>query len=221
MEQAEPKRFGINGFTLKWIAMLTMIMDHTGMVLFPQYIVLRIIGRLAFPIYCFLLVEGAVYTSNKKRYLARLLIFAVISEIPFDLVCTGKVWSLSGQNVFFTLTIGLAAIFLFQSRLSKGYSVVLIVVLILLAEYANLDYGGAGIVFILIFYMFREQLWQKSLLFAAADIFLYGGIQNYAVLSLLPILCYNGKRGPGMKYFFYLIYPVHLLILYGMKLLIE
>lgn len=220
MEQAEPKRFGINGFTLKWIAMITMIIDHTGMALFPQYIILRIIGRLAFPIYCFLLVEGAVHTSDKKRYLARLLMFALISEIPFDLICTGKVWSLSGQNVFFTLTIGLAAIFLFQSRLSKGYSVVLIVVLILLAEYANLDYGGAGIVFILIFYMFREQLWQKSLLFAAADIFLYGGIQNYAVLSLLPILCYNGKRGPGMKYFFYLIYPVHLLILYGMKFLI-
>lgn len=220
MEQAEPKGFGINGFTLKWIAMLTMIMDHTGMVLFPQYIVLRIIGRLAFPIYCFLLVEGAVHTSNKKRYLIRLLVFALISEIPVDLICTGKVWSLSGQNVFFTLTIGLAAIFLLQSRLSKGYSFVLIVVLILLAEYANMDYGGAGIVFILIFYMFREQLWQKSLLFAAADIFLYGGIQNYAVLSLLPILCYNGKRGPGMKYFFYLIYPVHLLILYGLKLLI-
>lgn len=220
MEQAEPRRFGINGFTLKWIAMLTMIIDHTGMVLFPQYMILRIIGRMAFPIYCFLLVEGAVHTSDKKRYLVRLLIFALISEIPFDLICTGKIWSLSGQNVFFTLVIGLTAIYLLQSRLKKGYSYVLIVVLLLLAEYTNMDYGGAGIIFILIFYMFREQLWQKSLLFTAADIFLYGGIQNYAVLSLLPILCYNGKRGSEMKYFFYFIYPVHLLILYGIKLLI-
>lgn len=209
--------FGINGFTLKWIAMITMMIDHMGLMLFPQYPIFRIIGRLAFPIYCFLLVEGAVHTSDIKKYLLRLLTFALVSEIPFNLVCAGEVWNLGYQNVFFTLALGLAAIAVFESVRLKSYGIVAAIIAILAAEVIHADYGGAGVVFILIFYLFRERIWQKILFFLVADIWLYGGIQNYAIFSLIPIICYNGKRGPGMKYMFYFMYPIHLLLLYGLK----
>ena len=100
-------KFGLNGFVLKWIAMLTMLVDHVGAVLFPHLVLFRIIGRLAFPIYCFLLVEGAVYTSNWRKYLGRLLAFALISEIPFDLAFRGRIFDWSSQNVFFYPGTGL------------------------------------------------------------------------------------------------------------------
>lgn len=220
MEQTLFKKWGINGFTLKWIAMISMVIDHIGYVLFPQHMIFRIIGRLAFPIYCFLLVEGAVHTSDKKKYLGRLFLFAMISEIPFNLVCAGKIFTLEYQNVFFTLCLGLAAVYVLQAQLNKAYSVIIILAIIFVAQIANADYGGGGVCFILLFYMFREQIFLKSAAFVVADIFIYGGIQSYGVLSLIPILCYNGKRGPGMKYLFYIFYPVHLLVLYWLRFLI-
>lgn len=218
MEQISRKKWGINGFILKWIAMVSMAIDHTGMVLFPQYRIFRIIGRLAFPIYCFLLVEGAVHTSDKKKYLGRLFLAALISEIPYNLVCTGELFSFKFQNVFFTLSLGLAAVFILQAQWNKACSAVIIFALVCVAQFAYTDYGGGGVCFILLFYVFREQILLKSTAFALADIFIYGGIQSYGVLSLIPILCYNGRRGPGMKYLFYIFYPVHLLVLYGLRL---
>ena len=112
----EERRWGLNGFTLKWIAMLTMLIDHTGMVLFPQYRIFRIVGRLAFPIYCFLLVEGAVHTSNWKKYVSRLILFALISEIPFDLARSGQIVAADAQNVFFTLSFGLLAVIILKEQ---------------------------------------------------------------------------------------------------------
>lgn len=88
--QERQTTFGINGFTLKCIAMVCMLIDHTGAVLFPQYRILRMVGRLAFLIYCFLLVEGAMHTRNIRRYELRLLLFACISEIPLILPCSDE-----------------------------------------------------------------------------------------------------------------------------------
>lgn len=252
--QTEEYHGFLSGFTLKCIAMVTMLIDHIGYVLFPGYVIFRIIGRLAFPIYCFLLVEGAVHTSNWKKYLGRLFLFALISEIPFNLAIGGKLWYPASQNVFFTLFLGLLAILLLQKPLAgqsqsldaghdgvpsagrsqshdtghdgvplagrnqtliTGIRVVLVLALVLVAEFARTDYGAGGVIFILIFYVFRSQRLLKSTVFAAAVAFLYGGIENFAILSLVPILGYSGKRGPGAwKYFFYVFYPAHLLLLY-------
>ena len=213
--QEKLQKWGLNGFTLKWIALITMIIDHTGATLFPEHMIFRIIGRLAFPIYCFLLVEGAVYTKNKRGYLIRLLAFAVISEIPFDLMVSNQIWNWGAQNVFFTLSIGLLAVYALQKN-KPLYSAAALV-LIFVAEFLTTDYGAVGILFIIIFYAFREKLLVKGIAFGVADIFLYGGVQSYAVLALVPIYCYNGKRGRKMKYFFYAMYPIHLLILYGIR----
>lgn len=245
--QTEEYRRFLSGNVLKCIAMVTMFMDHIGLLLFPDYRIFRIIGRLAFPIYCFLLVEGAVHTSNPKRYLGRLFLFALVSEIPFNLAIGGTIWYPAAQNVLFTLILGLLAILFLKGHKLEGKQepifisgiwLLLVLVLVLLAEFARTDYGAGGVILILIFYLFRSEWLKKSLLFAAAVVFLYGGIENYAILSLVPILCYNGKRSAlpsgrrkdntepesrekyrpdARRYFFYLFYPVHLIFLYVLK----
>lgn len=203
MEQMEGmQRIGINGFTLKWIAIVSMLIDHMGAILFPQYIEMRIVGRLAFPIYCFLLAEGAVHTSNIRRYEIRLLAFACLSDIPFDLAFFGGV-TLEHQNVFFTLLLGVLVIEQFQKHEGKWlYGAVAFVLASVLAECLHTDYGAKGVLFILCFFLLRR--------FVLAN----GGVQVYAGFAALPLLLYNGRRGPKMKYFFYIFYPMHLVILY-------
>lgn len=206
--------FGLNGFTLKCIAMASMLIDHMGAVLFPQYLILRMVGRLAFPIYCFLLVEGVMHTRDIRKYELRLLGFALISEIPFDLAFRGGVnWE--HQNVFFTLFLGVVAIDLAERYKNKIILVFSFASMILLAEFMNTDYGGKGIVFILCYYLLYERKAAKQLLFLLENFLLYGrGVQMYASLAVVPMLLYNGRKGPSIKYFFYVFYPLHLVILH-------
>lgn len=207
--------FGINGFTLKCIAMACMLIDHTGAVLFPQYLILRMIGRLAFPIYCFLLVEGAVHTSNIRRYELRLLGFALLSEVPFDLAFRGGFFRPDHQNVFFTLFLGVVAVDIAKQCKNKLLVVLTFLPMIVLAEILNTDYGGKGIVFIFCYYLLYDRKIVKQVMFVIENILLYGvGIQIYASFAAVPMLLYNGKKGPSLKYFFYAFYPLHLLILY-------
>lgn len=212
-------KFGLNSFTLKLIAMISMAIDHTGAVLFPEATWLRIIGRLAFPIYCFLLVEGFYYTKDVKKYIVRLGVFALISEIPFDLAFYGKIFAPVHQNVFFTLCIGLILIaFLEKNKeeTNKTKKVLLDILVtflcLLLATILRTDYIFIGVVIILCFYYFRESVVSKIVSISFINILL-GKTQSFGIFSLLFIFLYNGKKGPGMKYFFYAFYPVHLVIL--------
>ena len=207
----------LSGFQLKCIAILSMALDHTGAVLFPQEIWLRCAGRLAFPIFCFLIVEGFVHTHDVYRYMARLGVFALISEIPYDLAFRGVCLEFAYQNVFFTLLIGIAMMKLLSvTRLWPEKAAILILAM-WLAVVLRTDYNFRGILLIFMLYVFREQ----KFLAAAADglwNFLYTGtIQRYGVFSAVPMLLYNGKPGRRMKYFFYIFYPAHLLILYGIS----
>ncbi len=208
------KAFGINGFVLKCIAMICMLIDHTGAVLFPQYLGLRMVGRLAFPIYCFLLVEGAMHTTNIRKYEQRLFLFALISEVPFDLAFYGGT-SWAHQNVFFTLFLGVLAIDLAQCIRNKLSVIIIFFLMIIVAELLHTDYGGSGIVFILCYYLLYEKKVLKQAMFVLENFFLYRvGVQLYASFAVVPMLLYNGKKGPSMKYLFYVFYPGHLLILY-------
>lgn len=239
--------WGLNGFALKCLAMATMAIDHTGFVLFPQYLFLRVIGRLAFPIYCFLLAEGACRTKNRPRYALRLFLFALLSELPFNLIHDGRLWNSDAQNVMFTLLFGLLASWCIElacwnapggafaqqaapgndgrHRASSGgvrlllwaLGVVGAVSLVALAEWMRTDYGGIGVLFILIFYGFYGRRLLQPAAFAVADIVLFGGLQSYAVAAVVPISLYNGKRGPNVKYLFYFFYPAHLLALYVIR----
>lgn len=205
----------LDSFSLKLIAMTSMILDHIGAILFPEMWGLRIIGRLAFPIYCFLLTEGFVHTHDQSSYLKRLFIFALISEIPYNLAFSDQIFDFGRQNVFFTLFLGLGMLMMLSKcadRIEKG-AVVLIVAMI--AELLHTDYGYVGILFILCFYLAKEKPLEGNLLACGCN-FLGGiWIQFFGILSTIPILMYNGKKGKSVKYLFYIFYPAHLLILAG------
>lgn len=232
---------GLSGSTLKLIALVTMLIDHVGAVvlarmviygikqkgtldegLFEIYNLTRDIGRIAFPIFCFLLVEGFERTRNRGRYALRLGIFALISEIPFDLAIAGEAMHLEHQNVYFTLLIGLLTM-MFLKKLKDidmpgaalaGIRVIIGSGIIVLgagiAELLNTDYGAIGILCIMVLFLFRYH--SKMQVFAGAFAFLW---EITAPLAFIPIWWYNGTRGLKLKYIFYLFYPLHLLVLYG------
>ncbi len=212
---------------LKIIALVTMIIDHTGAIFFPQYIILRIIGRIAFPIYCFLLIEGYHRTKDIKKYGLRLLLFAVISEIPFDYAFYGEV-GFTHQNIFFTLTLGLIFIYMIDHyfKINPFTATLAMIITVFLAEYLNTDYGLLGIIYILIFYIASKIEGPARIIFMFIMLYIISatlsfGIQSYAVLSIVFIAAYNGKKGssgPLLKYGFYAAYPLHLLILYLLQL---
>lgn len=209
------RRFGLSVFDLKCIAVCTMLIDHIGAFLYPAQIWMRYVGRLAFPIYCFLIAEGYLHTRDVKKYMGRLLLFALISEIPYDLARSGCIFYAGSQNVFFTLFLGLVCIYAADASRSFWKSAAVFVLAGLLMHFVVCsDYGIGGIVMILLFYVFRERTLEKWISVGALNLAYYGGIQSAATLALVPIQLYNGKKGPSAKYFFYAFYPVHLLLLY-------
>ena len=214
MKAEKSSPVGLSTFTLKLIAVISMAIDHTGAVLFPSNIVLRMIGRLAFPIYTFLLVEGFFHTRDAKKYVIRLGIFALISEVPFDLAFYGSPFFYGHQNVFFTLFLGMVVLILMKNFKHSYMAFIAFFIMSIIAELLHTDYGAFGILLIAFFYAFREKDILKTVSVTGANILLSGGIQSLASLSMLPILFYNGKKGPTLKYVFYAFYPVHLLVLY-------
>lgn len=242
------KKPEIAGSTLKIIALVTMLIDHIaatlllelirdgigGKALIDVYWVMRSVGRMAFPIYCFLLVEGFKYTSDRTKYALRLFCFAAISEIPFDMAFNGGKADMSSNNVFFTLFIGLLTIIVIDwikavRKIDKSHSTIkwllaslikcvvmmaVILIMMILAEFVVCsDYGAAGIGCIVIMYLLMAD---RELAFGLGVIllgFLAGDIEFIALFMVIPIHFYNGKRGMPLKYFFYAFYPVHLLLL--------
>lgn len=242
-------RWGIAGSTLKWIAIDSMLIDHISAVVLARFLsvmpsaavysvfgiqvnyaalsqlhdILRGIGRLAFPIFCFLLVEGFYHTHDRKKYAIRLGMMALISEIPFDLALNYAVLEFSSQNVFFTLLIGLLTMALYE-KIEKAFQIPYFYRMLLCTGSVGLgmgaaylihcDYGYGGVFCIMMLYLFHD----KKVLQ------LFAGVVSFAVLlfptellaafAFIPIALYNGERGSQNKYFFYLFYPVHLLLLF-------
>ena len=217
----------MSSLLLKIIALLTMIIDHYGAIFHPNIIIYRIIGRLAFPIYCFLLVEGYTHTSNIKKYTTRLLIFALISEIPFDLAFFGEIGFVH-QNIFFTLFIGLAAIYLIENKDEKYKfdKTLVIVAATVLATILRTDYQFIGIVYILSFYFTRNLPKTKRFSTIALIMILTnlsaGWLQQFSVLALVAVYFYNNQPGVKNKLLqigFYIAYPLHLLIFHLINIL--
>lgn len=209
--------------SLKGIALLTMLCDHIACVLLAGvqwsglYRGMRMIGRVSFPIFCFVLVLGFLSTSDIKKYIGRLFLFAVLSEIPFDLAFSGRLFDWESQNVMFTLLIGLLVLTGLQQFQARVWLQGLVCLGGCCAAYIlHTDYSYFGVALILVFYLFRENTVSRYL-WAAVLIFSEGGMEVYALLGLFVCYFYQPqKREPGMpKYFFYLFYPVHLLVLWG------
>lgn len=191
-----------------------MILDHAAIRLFPEYPVLHVIGRIAFPIYAFLIVEGFFRTRDVGKYMRNLLVCALLSEIPFDLATAGTVLEAGHQNTLFTLFLGVLLLYLYEKQYRLMEKIFCVVTIMLLADILRLDYGAWGILMIFCFYLFRDDRIGKIVSVTLINVFLFGSLQSYAVLALFPICMYNGKKGRSMKYFFYAAYPLHLLLLY-------
>ncbi len=240
---------GLSGNQLKLIAIILMFIDHMGVMLWNvleslsrsptaglaapllsdapfvnAYYISRLIGRVAFPLFCFELSEGFFHTSNRKRYLMRLFIFALVSEIPFDLLITLEPFSLQYQNVFFELVLGLLCIWSLDTVRIRYLSSpalpfmcgTIITAFCVISEVIGADYGMSGILAICAFYLLRDR---RLLAFFAGFVCLIlieASFEIAAIFSGPLIMLYNGERGKsyGGRYFFYAFYPVHLLLLY-------
>ena len=223
----------INSFALKMIAIITMVIDHVGAVLFPMNMIFRYIGRISFPLFVFLLVEGSIHTSKIRKYELRMFLFALISEIPFDLAFSNEIVDIHSQNVFWTLTIGLVMLDLIQNGASyvKGHKgkmlqevwiegqpipmvwqFVVVAVCACVAQALQTDYGAGGILLIYFIWMLHENVIAQAVAFIIISLLFFGSVELPGVIAFLPIFLYNGKKGPSAKYVFYAFYPVHLFI---------
>ena len=231
----------LNSNALKIIAMILMLLDHMWGTIIPGNQWMTLVGRMAFPIFAFLIVEGYIHTSDYKKYIKRLLIFGLLSEIPFNLIYTGSIIFPFHQNVLFTLVLGLLIINEIDKIKNnkeiklRVKSILKILLFLLITIIGFVDYGITGVLTIVVFYLFREfkfawlgQLISLILLYIVffkgqsviINIFNYEyflPIQGMGVLSLILIWLYNGKKGNNsklLKYIFYSFYPVHMLMLY-------
>lgn len=226
------KKRGISQEALKGIACLTMLLDHIGAIMVPGY-PLRIIGRIAFPIFCFLMAEGAFYTRNPLKYGMRLVVGILLSEIPFDLAFRQRL-TLEYQSVMITLFIGFLVLEIIQN--TKNDLIILLAVGggFALAEWANTDYGGFGVLLVVLFSQTRGQLWLQTVMVAmfswmvnSLRIPVFGisvPIEMFAVLSMIPIAFYSGKKSfssKAIQWGFYLFYPVHLTVLIFLRIFIN
>lgn len=228
---------GISSSTLKIIAMISMLIDHIAYIviapiliengiegyLYTLYRGMRGVGRIAFPIYCFLLTEGFFRTHDRKKYALRLLLFALISEIPYDLAFYHSIPYSGHSNVFFTLLFGVIMMS-FMERAQNHFRDYRIVIMIYLAAFAacgicaewiHCEYGIKGIIAIALLYLFRMS--KEEQIIAGCVAFCW---EPAALFAFPFIALYNGRRGSNLKYFFYAFYPVHILFLHFLCYLI-
>lgn len=205
----------LDSFQLKCIAILTMFIDHMGAVFFPGELMFRYIGRMAFPIFAFLLVEGYFHTRDVRRYMLRLGLFAVISEIPYDLAFRETILEFEHQNVFFTLFIGVAMMYALEKSPQWQAKAAEVLLAMWAASLLCSDYRYKGILLIAVYYFLRGRKREEFVLGAGWNFLWNWEIQGYGALASVPIAMYSGQRGRSMKYFFYLFYPLHLAVFYG------
>lgn len=242
MDSSASKNFELTAAVLHIIAMTLMLMDHLWATLLPAREWLTCAGRVAFPIFAFMAVEGYFHTRSFKKYILRMLLFAVLSEIPFDLMYGGTWFYPVHQNVLWTFLLGLLGVWLMEQVRKKGktwmYLLVCVLVVpagLVLGTLCMVDYYGGGVLTVFVFYFLHGRKWWCFLGQLAAlywlNVELLGGLmypvrlfgmefelcqQGLALLALIPIWLYRGRQGYHSKPFQYLcyaFYPVHMLLL--------
>lgn len=223
----------MSSFALHIIAMIFMLCDHMWATIL-DYEWLTCIGRIAFPIFAFLITEGYIHTSNINKYIKRMVIFAIITEIPFNLMVSASPIYPFHQNVLWTFVISLLTLkYLNFDNVKNSFKSILIILLaIIIATVTMCDYFGAGVMMVVGFYIFRKSKLLQLLMMIYVNMILIQGYsypidiagytyyfpqQGFALLSLIFIWLYNGKQGYHAKWFkifCYAFYPLHMLILY-------
>lgn len=215
----------LDGTTLKIIAMISMAFDHVGDMFFPGVMWPRMIGRLAMPIFSFFIAEGFAHTRDKKKYLGRLGLFALISEIPFDLAFDGRL-GLGHQNIMLTFFLAGLALVLFDrilggngpegERIPVGKTALGVLAVAGIAALALLlraDYTVFAVVAVFLFYVLRHKhpLLRSGVGVAFLALTRTMGYYVATGFSFIPLALYNGQKGKGLKWLFYAFYPGHLL----------
>ena len=248
MKTVVRRRVEVTSFALHIIAMAAMLCDHLWGTIVPGNDWLTCIGRIAFPIYAFLIVEGYFHTKDLKKYVKRLFLFAVLSEIPFNLAMGSRIFYPIHQNVLWSFLISIGLIHWNEKARISGKrwkQMIVLEISVVLGSVAGLltmvDFYHAGILSVLAFYVTRNMSRIKyplQLLFLwyinaeilggyTYEVTMFGQLffverQSLALLALIPIWAYKGVQGPyhrGIKYLYYFFYPVHLLILGLIKML--
>lgn len=205
----------MDSFYLKILACVLMLIDHSAIVYFHDNVFLRIIGRLSFPLFAYLLAINFNRTSDKRNYFIRLLAFAFISQIPFQLL-----FNLHTLNIFFTLCFGFSACY-FWSNINRSFKSlknwfnILCFLLVLFFSFTPIDYSIYGVLVILFFYIFKTNLKKQFLSLLFLNILFYNimPLQFFSILAFIPLYFYNNNKGISLKYAFYSFYPVHLFLL--------
>ena len=226
----------MTGFGLKIVALISMLCDHSGLIFLRNPSYLNIIGRISFPIFASQISEGYVHTKNLKKYISRLAWFAIISQIPFMLYLKSVELEIYKLNVFFTLLLGLSSITIYDKIKNKYNNIFLgflpVILFIFLGHICNCDYGWYGVTLIFMFYLFKDNkiLMNESVIWAMFLKYLTNYISSPnifhlylflgAISSLLLINFYNNKKGKNIKYLLYIFYPLHLIVLYLLKVYI-
>lgn len=229
----------MNRNCLKIIATITMLIDHFGLFLCKNNIIFRIIGRLSFPIFAFFIAEGIRFTRNRKKYTLNLLIFALIAQIPYAFLF--KWYKL---NILFTFILAIFIILLVEGLIKEIKEVdtfnlivislisIFIVILLCFALSFNLiDYGLIGILLILAFYFIKSKLRYMIgglllVIMTLINLLKYGFFmsnitQIFSLIAIILLYLYNGQKGKlNLKYFFYVFYPAHLILIKILMLLI-
>lgn len=216
----------MTSFVLKIIAIISMFLDHLSYSIYSHFSWLNYLGRLAFPIFAFQITEGYVHTKDLKKYFLRIGLFALISQVPFSLFISTFTSQFS-LNIFFTLFAGLLAITIFDKFKNKYFGFLCAIIIGIISEFFHFDYGWFGILIIFIFYIFKNNQINMLIAFILAVsikyiillikndfYFAYYILALFNSLSIIPIILYNKKQGKKIKYFFYIFYPVHLILLY-------
>lgn len=206
-------KFSLTAAQLRILALLLMLVDHVGRTVFPEQLWMVGLGRLAFPIFAFQTAEGYRHTRDLKRYCLRLAVFALVSEVPFNLMVDGGVFFPGHQNVMFTMLLGLLCCRAWDGR--RWWQLAL---LLFLAEAGQVDYGMLGVGTVLVFHVFRQDRILLPFFLGCIHLFGWGfpSVQGFAVLAWLPISRYRGEKGRGgkwLQYGSYLFYPLHMLLL--------
>lgn len=238
MDTAKKPKFGLTNNQLKMIAMVSMVLDHVGLLFFPDVAIFRILGRIAFPIFAYMIAEGCRYTKNRAKYLGMIAGMGIVFQIVYFVAMRSLY-----QGILITFSLSIIAIYsidgLFHAKKIWGrlaalaglaFVVAFVVILphVLSETDFDIDYGAWGILLPILVYFMPNHPWKVGatslLLFARAiyyTVLVPIPLQWWSLLTIPLFALYNGERGKRkMKYVFYIFYPAHLVILYGIAMLI-
>lgn len=207
----------MSSFGIKIIAVIATLIDHIGFVFFPSVEILRIIGRIAMPLFAFQVALGFRHTKNRNKYILRMLVFAIISQLPFMLLMSihSNIFKL---NIGFTFLFALLILYSVEEIKPFWEKIICLVPILFLAWWFNYDYYLYGVALIIIFYFTNtKKIFTFPLWVIASSVYsLYKDNYRhiYSLFAFIPVLLYNGKKGKNIKYFFYAFYPLHMLLLY-------